>query len=247
MKIIHKDIGETSLEALESFRQLSGKSAERLSYAGRLDPMAAGKLLVLEGEENDQRSEFLGLDKTYEFSILFGASTDTFDLLGLVDEVTKSNHLPLTVNKIKETLRSFVGDWNMKYPPYSAKTVEVDGKMTPLWQIARAGRIKDIQLPTKEVSIYEADCSDVREVDRSYIIDYIIDYITKVSGDFRQEAIIKRWKEVLLDADQPLQLASCQVSGSAGLYVRRLAYEVGRQLTVPSLAFSITRTKIGNY
>lgn len=48
---INKPVGMTPLECLERFRVLRGVSAEeRMSYAGRLDPMACGVLLLLEGE-----------------------------------------------------------------------------------------------------------------------------------------------------------------------------------------------------
>ncbi|MEX2369244.1 MAG: hypothetical protein WD552_02545 [Candidatus Paceibacterota bacterium] len=242
MHIIYKKIGETSLEALKRFRKEAGKLEETLSYAGRLDPMASGQLLLLEGEENDRRDDFLDLDKNYEFSILFGATTDTFDLLGLV-ELAENTDLPLTVNRLNEVLQSFIGKWEMVYPPYSAQTIAVDGKKIPLWQLARANCLPS-NLPTKDVEVYEASCMEITEITTEDVLNYIETNIPKVSGDFRQEEIIARWQQVLADADKPLQLAHCSVSGSAGLYVRRLAYEVGSKLSCPSLAFSIDRTAI---
>jgi tRNA pseudouridine55 synthase len=242
MHIIHKNIGETSLAALKRFRKEAGKPDERLSYAGRLDPMASGQLLLLEGEENDRRDKFLSLDKTYEFSILFGVGTDTFDLLGLVDKLEVCRQF--SVDKIKETLQSFVREWEMEYPPYSAKTVTYKGKMIPLWQLTRADKLQEIEMPTKNVKVYSVGCKDIKMIDKDYIINYIINYIKKLPGDFRQEDTIARWQQVLADIDTPFQLASCSVSGSSGLYVRRLAYEVGKQLGCQSLAFSIERTEI---
>ena len=242
MEIIHKNIGETTLEALKRFRASSRQHEERLSYAGRLDPMASGKLLILEGEENDSRSEFLGLDKTYEFTILFGVSTDSFDLLGFPEEIV-ADFSALTIDEINEILQSFLGSWEMTYPPYSAKNVAVDNKKVPLWQLARSGHLPE-KLPTKNVEVYEASCKSIEEMTSQEILKYVHTHIPLVSGDFRQREVIARWEDVLKDQDQ-FYLAHCRAAGSSGLYVRRLAKEVGVRLNVPALAFSITRIQIG--
>jgi hypothetical protein len=88
---LYKKIAETPLQALKRLRRRRPELADaRLSYAGRLDPMACGILPVLVGEENDRRENFLGRDKTYVFTVLFGVATDTFDLLGIPKKVTSS-------------------------------------------------------------------------------------------------------------------------------------------------------------
>ncbi|MEX2514811.1 MAG: hypothetical protein WD335_01635 [Candidatus Paceibacterota bacterium] len=245
MYIYEKKIGETPLAALNRFRKENSIAPDiRLSYAGRLDPMASGKLLILEGEENDRRENYLRLDKTYEFYILFGVSTDTFDLLGMVDDFDTAP--TLTKKDVEKTLRSFVGTSRMIYPSYSAKTVAYKGDMVPLWQLAKEGKIDEVTLPEKKVEVYKALCMDLELVNQDYIYNYINNYIKKVSGDFRQQEILERWKSVLLQQEGEFPLARCSVSGSSGLYVRRLAHEVGRELGIPSLAFSIRRTKIGD-
>jgi len=55
-----------------------------MTYAGRLDPLAEGLLLVLTGEECKNKEKYLGLDKEYEVDVLFGFATDTYDILGKV-------------------------------------------------------------------------------------------------------------------------------------------------------------------
>jgi tRNA pseudouridine55 synthase len=59
---------------------------ETLSYAGRLDPMAEGVLLCLVGSANARREAYLDLNKEYILDVLFGFSTDTYDILGKVIE-----------------------------------------------------------------------------------------------------------------------------------------------------------------
>lgn len=91
----YKALGQTPLECLEELRVSRPDLADLpLTYAGRLDPLACGLLIVLAGEECKNKDQYLGLDKTYEFEMLVGFATDTYDLLGVVtSEYTNSSHL----------------------------------------------------------------------------------------------------------------------------------------------------------
>lgn len=83
---LYKKVGETPLECLGRWVKQNPKYENmKMTYAGRLDPMAEGELLVLVGEECYEKEKYLGLDKEYEFDILFGFGTDTYDILGLTD------------------------------------------------------------------------------------------------------------------------------------------------------------------
>jgi len=63
---VYKNIGETPLECLERIRSERQELVkERLSYAGRLDPMAEGVMLILVGDENKEREKYLGLDDSF--------------------------------------------------------------------------------------------------------------------------------------------------------------------------------------
>ncbi|MDQ3244755.1 MAG: tRNA pseudouridine(55) synthase TruB, partial [bacterium] len=83
--LLNKKEGETPLEALESFRVKAKIGKEvKMTYAGRLDPMASGLLIILAGEECKNKEKYLRLDKEYNFEVLFGFATDTYDILGKV-------------------------------------------------------------------------------------------------------------------------------------------------------------------
>ena len=85
MKLIYKPIGQTPLEAIELLRKSDPSLADvRMAYAGRLDPMADGLLVVLVGDECKNRTKYELLDKTYNFTMLLGLSTDTYDILGRI-------------------------------------------------------------------------------------------------------------------------------------------------------------------
>lgn len=247
----YKQIGETPLASLNRLRQEQPEYKEaKLSYAGRLDPMAEGLMLVLVGEENNQREEFLNLDKKYEFRLLFGVKTDSFDLLGQPEtegEWPKTEDNQEFLEEIKQTCRRLEGKQEMAYPPYSSQTIELSGRKIPLWQVARAGRLDEIDLPAQEVEIYSLDCVGISLLEKNYIIYYIIKYISKLAGDFRQEEIIHSWQNVLENAPENLVVADFKLSSSSGTYVRQLSQELGQLLSKRVCVFSIKRTQVGKY
>ncbi len=64
MILLNKKLGETPYQALERLRASRSDLADvALSYAGRLDPMAEGLLIILVGEECKQKGRCLGLGK----------------------------------------------------------------------------------------------------------------------------------------------------------------------------------------
>ena len=131
---LYKKLGETPRERLERLRiQRPHFEHEVLSYAGRLDPMAEGVMLCLVGSANHRREAYLDMSKEYTLDILFGFSTDTYDVLGKITE--SGEPLGIMRKKIKEALNEFRGMQAQEYPPYSSKTVE--GKSLFAW--AREG------------------------------------------------------------------------------------------------------------
>src|SRR4051812_670479 len=135
--LINKEIGETPLEAISRFKNENIEfQNEIMTYAGRLDPMAEGLLLLLSGEEVKKKENYLKLEKTYIFEMLWGFETDSQDLLGIPSREQAS--LP-EVEKVKEELEKFDKTYVQKYPIYSSKTVQ--GKQ--LWVWAREGKSKE--------------------------------------------------------------------------------------------------------
>ena len=51
--------------------------------------MARGKMIVLKDDECKNQDYYCNLDKEYEFEILFNFKTDTYDILGLLEKITK--------------------------------------------------------------------------------------------------------------------------------------------------------------
>lgn len=243
MFIAYKNLGETPLECLERTRLEKGISLDvPMTYAGRLDPMAEGLMILLEGEECKEKETYTGLDKTYEFEILVGFETDTSDLLGLVTNSADGSICADSEN-FSAVLKNFLGTQEQSYPLYSSKTV--DGKQ--LHTHAREGRA-DFVRPTHEVEIFSLVQTRVKTISKENLLKEITERISKVTGDFRQTEILERWNQVLRQSPQnEFQVFSCTLDCGSGTYVRQLISDIGKKLDVPMTTFSIKRTGVGRY
>ena len=244
-----------------------------MTYAGRLDPMASGVLIILAGGETKNKEKYLALDKEYEFSVLFGFSTDTYDILGKVVEKSLVNKLfsarqsnfssgsalscrgtprlkkvywltlKSVTSLVKNNLKYFQGRLKQKYPIYSSKTV--NGK--PLFSYARSG--EDVEIPEREIFIKDMKLGKIRKITSEKLFLNIKKRIKKVEGDFRQKEILDIWKKKLLGSkkSKSFYMADFKINCSSGTYVRALANSLGEKMKIPALAFSIRRTKVGKF
>jgi tRNA pseudouridine55 synthase len=185
--VLEKMVGETPLFCAEAYRaehpELKGVP---MAYAGRLDPMASGKLLILLGEECKNQTDYHGLDKEYEFSVLLGIESDSLDVMGRL-------LTPISVNKSSDCVRlgmaarddqsedliagcqsnietvcaEFIGQIELPYPRFSAKTVQ--GKPLHTWTVE--GRLDEIIIPTKESEIYELEFIKLENLTRHEVVE----------------------------------------------------------------------------
>jgi tRNA pseudouridine55 synthase len=244
---LYKLIGLTPLQCIEQFRAKHPEyNSVKLGYAGRLDPMAEGLLLVLVGDENKKKHSYEGLDKEYEFEILFGVATDSYDVLGIIrdDRNVEIGHNLSLQNNVKNILPLFVGTFTQHYPPYSSARV----KSKPLFYWAREGKLDEISMPTKEVKIYELTYSNFRTISKKEFKQTVFDRIHMVQGEFRQEEIKQNWEGYFEKTSlEEYLVIKCLLKCSSGTYVRALVNEISKKLKVPALTFSIKRTKVGEY
>ncbi len=250
---LYKKCGETPLECILRFKKDNPEYEEvKMTYAGRLDPLAEGVLLVLAGDAVHKKDEFLNLDKEYEVDVLFGVSTDTYDVLGLVDYECLSSlrmrgpmdsRLHGNDNADEESLKSFLGKNVFEYPLYSSKTV--NGK--PLFSIARQGGLDDIEIPEREMEIHDLQFLGWKDINSKDLLKNIEKKISEVRGDFRQEEILEKWREFLHANNFNFKIAKIKAEVSSGTYMRTLAHEWGKALGVPALAFHIVRTRVGEF
>ncbi len=240
---LYKQQGETPRERLERLRiQKPECASEVLSYAGRLDPMAEGVLIALVGSANKMHDAYLNMNKEYVLDVLFGFSTDTYDLLGKVMEGGDTS----VVNRrsIAQGLNEFRGQVSQEYPPFSSKPV--DGKSLLTW--AREGLLGNIVLPRKSINVYDIRLDEIYKIPEKDLLLHIEQSVGKVQGDFRQEEILELWQRQLSKkGTRMFPCATVAISCSSGTYARSIAHGLGQGLGVPALALHILRTKVGDY
>lgn len=245
---LYKRSGETPLQALDRLRADHPEYKDAvLSYAGRLDPLASGVLLVMVGDANKNRDEHLGLSKEYEVEILFGVSTDTYDVLGLITDTAKEGQLEQYENSlteaVKDSFKKIISKGELPYPPYSSRPV--NGK--PLFEWAREGRLGEIEIPKQKGKINDIQFLGIKKVKADSVRETIRSSIESVHGDFRQEEISQKWDSYFDHAHRDFSIINIKVTSESGVYMRSLAHEIGVVIGLPALAFSIIRTKAGNY
>ncbi len=214
-----------------------------MTYAGRLDPMASGLLLILAGDETKNKDKYLGLDKEYEFSVLFGFATDTYDVLGKIvsTQDLKINDKDLVKN-IKKHLSKFKGKFIQEYPMYSSKTVK--GK--PLFTYGRSG--EEVEVSVREVEVKNLRFIKLSKITGVKLLKDVEKRIAKVGGDFRQKEILDIWdKNLASKREEIFYIANFKTKCSSGTYVRGIANSLGKVVGVPALAYSIKRIKIGKF
>jgi tRNA pseudouridine55 synthase len=250
---LYKYQGETPLQALDRLRiEMPQYKDATLSYAGRLDPLAEGLMLVLVDTENNERAQYLNLDKEYIIEVLLGVATDTGDLLGKVlspstlsqTAVSVERKEIITKKQIEEVVKKYITTFEQNYPAYSSQPVQ--GK--PLHQWAREGKLSEITIPTREVTIYSADVKKIRSIITKDLLTSIKDKLQKVRGDFRQAEIITTWEEFFNQADsQTWNMVAIQVKCSSGTYMRAFAQNIGQDIGRGACIYSIIRTRVGEH
>ena len=242
---IYKPIGLTPYQAIQAFRKKSSKfKGVKIGFAGRLDPLAHGVMLLMIGNATKDRNKYLGLPKVYEFQILFGVETDTYDALGILQNRRFKRCPEDLEDKIKQFIKSKLGKQTIPYPPYSS--IEVNGK--PLYQWAREDKLSEIEIPKREFEIYDFDLLEIKDVSKQKIKKTIYKNINSVTGDFRQNKILKKWAEFFeRNSIETFKTATCRIHCSSGTYVRSLAHKLGMELGCGAIALDILRTKVGIY
>ncbi|KIW98036.1 tRNA pseudouridine(55) synthase [Cladophialophora bantiana CBS 173.52] len=132
-------------------RKKSNDQIFKMGHGGTLDPLATGVLIVGIGRGSKSLSDFLACKKTYETVVLFGKSTDTYDVMGKV--VADASTEGITQKLVEDRLAQFRGKMKQIPPIYSA--IKIDGMK--LYEYARSGRELPRELESRDIEI--SDCT----------------------------------------------------------------------------------------
>lgn len=144
--IFDKPIGMTSTHAVSRIKRIF--NAKKAGHAGTLDPLASGILPIALGEATKTVPFVQDGEKSYRFTVRWGAQTNTDDTEGHV--VARSDARP-TVGDIAALLPRFVGVVLQRPPTFSA--IKIDGERA--YDRAREGEA--LELPAREVTIHSLE------------------------------------------------------------------------------------------
>lgn len=125
-----------------------------MGHGGTLDPLATGILIVGIGRGTKSLGDFLGCKKTYETVVLFGKSTDTYDVMGKVIAEGPSEHITKSI--VESKIPEFLGKSKQVPPIYSA--IKIDGMK--LYDYARQGKELPRELESRDIEVSECSLLD---------------------------------------------------------------------------------------
>ena len=164
--VLNKPVGMSSAKAVALVRRSLG--GVKTGHAGTLDPLACGVLPIAVGEATKTISYVMTAEKSYHFTVRWGAETQTDDTEG---EVTRmSDHRP-SVEDIAAILPRFTGLINQVPPIFSA--VKIKGKRA--YALARdsqrSGRdTADLKLASRQVMIHSFEMIDHKDEETTFSV-----------------------------------------------------------------------------
>ncbi|KAH8701413.1 tRNA pseudouridine synthase B [Phaeosphaeriaceae sp. PMI808] len=121
----------------------------KIGHGGTLDPMARGVLIIGIGRGTKHLHKYLSCTKSYDTTISFGSSTDTYDSTGTVTERGGTHHI--TKDLIESKLPQFRGTITQAPPLYSA--LKING--IKACEYARTGKPLPRALEPREMLVEE--------------------------------------------------------------------------------------------
>jgi tRNA pseudouridine55 synthase len=180
--VVDKEPGMTSHDVVAIARRALG--TRKVGHAGTLDPMATGVLVL--GFNNGTRllQYITDGDKSYQGTVVLGASTVTDDFEGEV--ISTADASSITGEQINAVLDTMRGTFMQR--PSSVSAVKVDGERA--YDRVRAG--ETVVLASREVTISQLDVLEIRHLDQRIEIDIEVTcsagtYIRSIARDCGDE------------------------------------------------------------
>jgi tRNA pseudouridine55 synthase len=155
--IIDKPAGMTSHDVVNRARRILGQRS--IGHLGTLDPMATGVLPLVTGSLTRLAQFYMHSEKTYEGTVRFGFSTDTYDAEG--EATSAPQEIVLKPEEVGAIVEKFRGVIDQVPPPFSAKKIQG----VPAYKLARKHKevvLKAVQVEIKEFEILGIESDRLR-------------------------------------------------------------------------------------
>ena len=222
-------------------KQVTDDSQNKVSYIGRLDPLASGIIIYLEGDELKDRDKYMHLDKTYKFNLIIGVSTDTGDCLGMIRKIQSVNTINMA--RLTEVFSLFMGEYEQRYPIYSAYQIHKNGLKKPLWYFAKNGiELEESDIPKHFVKIYNLE-QDACPIFSIRNMNYFMEQVGLIPNglELRKDEIMAQYNEYTETSKIRLIGIPMLAKVSSGTYIRQLCMDIGDKLGFPCMADKIER------
>ncbi len=155
--ILDKPAGLTSHDVVNRVRRILQQRS--VGHLGTLDPMATGVLPLVTGSLTRLAQFYTASEKSYEGTVRFGFSTDTYDAEG--EPTSAPQPVTLKAGEVESLAARFRGVIEQTPPPFSAKKIHG----VPAYKLARKQKdvvLKPVQVEIKEFTILSVDADRLR-------------------------------------------------------------------------------------
>ena len=165
--VVDKPEGPTSHDVVTLTRRVLGVS--RIGHTGTLDPMATGVLPLVIGRATRLAQFLTASNKSYDATIAFGRTTDTYDARGR--ELSSCERRP-TREQLETALARFRGQFEQTPPAYSAKNIDgersyeiarkAERRGGPSGPAAAESRLKPVTVDVRDLELRHFDGDSAR-------------------------------------------------------------------------------------
>lgn len=233
----YKPIGMTCGELLEKYNHFIKKA-----FSNRLDPMARGCITILTDDDVKDMELHMSKSKTYIVKFIEGITTDTDDILGMIEnkEFNQGN-----TRNPREAIENFPSEYEQQYHKFSSFVPpdrDENGKRKPLWWWSQKG-IAIQNIKKKNVIFFEKEVLNVNSIPGNELRNIILTNLNALqSGDFRKDEIIEQWKNYCFQ--ESYEMYECKFSVSSGFYVRQFIRDIAVKTNNSLLVIDIHRVEI---
>ena len=144
------------------------------------------------------------------------------------------------MTKLMEIFSQFTGEYEQRYPIYSAYQIHKNGLKKPLWYFPKNGiELDEADIPKHIIQIYNLE-QDAIPIFSIRNMNYFMDQVSLIPDglELRKDEIMAQYREY----DKVRLIGIPMIAKvSSGTYIRQLCMDIGDKLGVPCIADKIER------
>jgi tRNA U55 pseudouridine synthase TruB len=234
----YKSVGQTPKQLLDL---LEKETFQKYFHLGNLDIMAEGLMVFINSRLRFLEKYLKKLSKIYEFEIIEGFTTDTYDLLGVIKTITPRESYNLRPLELKIPFSSnFPLVTTQRPPKVSYKNLNSKAKLK---NFLSGGKLPT--LPKKQVSVYSLKYLGGYKVTKIAFFSKLKGRFSRIEGNYRQKKVFNMYLENKEKLPKTFIIRRYRVKVSSGFYVRSFVNDISVLNKKHLTTYSIKRLKLG--